>query len=448
MKSKMNIKSIITMAAVSVMSFVFLNMSCAANTAKISVDRANLRESASSDSSIVDKMNKDEEVEVLENVGEWSKVRYKEDTGYVKTELLNISTTEENTQEQNTQENTNNEENVQNANENNSEEQQQNTENLAEKPAEETQNVEEKFFVVEDINIKLVPLINATNMNSIQKDQEVSVEKTINGWSLIEIQSSNIRGWVREEKIISESKKKEAEELAKAEQEAAEKAAKEEAEKNAPAIKKSFVQIEKVNLRKENNTNAEIIGKLPKNTEVEVLEENAEWSKCRVNGLIGYISTQYLGSEKVEDVQEEVTSRGSTKAREVTADTQLHDIAATTSASGKGAEIAAFAKTLVGKSYAYGATGPNSFDCSGLTSYVFAHFGVGLPHSSESQRNCGTAVDRSALAPGDLVCYRGHVAIYIGGGQVVHASTPKSGVCVSTVNGAKPGAYITSRRLV
>ena len=96
----------------------------------------------------------------------------------------------------------------------------------------------------------------------------------------------------------------------------------------------------------------------------------------------------------------------------------------------------------VGKPYVYGGAGPNSFDCSGLTQYAWAAAGVSLPHSAAMQANMGTPVSMSALQPGDLVFYYspiGHVAMYIGNGNIVHASTegqPVKVVPLSSMSGA------------
>jgi peptidoglycan DL-endopeptidase CwlO len=95
-----------------------------------------------------------------------------------------------------------------------------------------------------------------------------------------------------------------------------------------------------------------------------------------------------------------------------------------------------FALAQVGKSYVRGGTGPNSYDCSGLTMTAFAQAGVGLPRTSQAQFGVGTPVGLSQLAPGDLVFYYSgisHVGIYIGNGMIVHAANPRSGVQTAPV---------------
>jgi cell wall-associated NlpC family hydrolase len=102
------------------------------------------------------------------------------------------------------------------------------------------------------------------------------------------------------------------------------------------------------------------------------------------------------------------------------------------SASGRAAAAVQFALAQIGDPYVWGAAGPNTWDCSGLTMAAWGAAGVGLPHSSAAQSGTGTRISISQLQPGDLVFYYSpisHVAMYIGGGKIVHA--PHSGAVVS-----------------
>ena len=110
--------------------------------------------------------------------------------------------------------------------------------------------------------------------------------------------------------------------------------------------------------------------------------------------------------------------------------------APTVAVSGNAGAAVNYALAQVGDAYVYGASGPNAYDCSGLTMMAWAQGGVGLPHSSSAQFNMGTPVSSSQLQPGDLVFYYSpisHVGIYIGNGKIVHAANPSTGVQVTGV---------------
>jgi peptidoglycan DL-endopeptidase CwlO len=106
------------------------------------------------------------------------------------------------------------------------------------------------------------------------------------------------------------------------------------------------------------------------------------------------------------------------------------------------AVVIAFALAQVGKPYVWGAAGPSAYDCSGLLQRAFAQIGVTLPHSSGGIAHVGRAVPRSAWAPGTVLTYPGHVAIYLGGGRMVHASHAGRPVSVAAVYGSPQGRQI------
>ena len=115
--------------------------------------------------------------------------------------------------------------------------------------------------------------------------------------------------------------------------------------------------------------------------------------------------------------------------------------------SGTGAAVVAYAKQFLGNPYVWGGSSlTNGTDCSGFTMSVYAHFGYSLPRTSGAQRSAGVGVSLSEVKPGDIICYNGHVALYIGGGQIIHASTPSTGIIISSMYyGSSP---ICARRII
>ena len=117
------------------------------------------------------------------------------------------------------------------------------------------------------------------------------------------------------------------------------------------------------------------------------------------------------------------------------------------SGSGSGSSVVNYATQFVGNPYVWGGTSLTSgADCSGFVQSVYANFGVSLPRTYYEQQNAGTEVSYADAQPGDLICYGGHVAIYMGNGQIVHASNAKDGIKIS--NNAAYRTITSVRRLV
>ena len=202
---------------------------------------------------------------------------------------------------------------------------------------------------------------------------------------------------------------------------------------------------------------AEVIGLVPIEDELVVTEELDGWVKVSIEEGDGYVSTDYvtLSTEfvKAESKAEEEArlakeaaaraaankaAKSSTSSSSSSSSGSSYNSASsyTTESSSIGSAVAQFACQFVGNPYVYGGTSlTNGADCSGFVMSVYSNFGVSLPHSSGADRSVGAAVDGLANAqPGDIICYSGHVAIYIGNGQIVHASTAKTGIKISNAD--------------
>lgn len=175
-----------------------------------------------------------------------------------------------------------------------------------------------------------------------------------------------------------------------------------------------------LNVRKEPNTECAIIALVGNGEELEILETLDGWYKVAVDDEEGYISSEYV------EVSTELP-----KAQTMT------EIKYGQGVSDVRVSMVSYACQFVGNPYVWGGTSlTRGADCSGFVLSVYAKYGISLPHSSRAQANCGTRVSASNAKPGDLFFYGGgrginHVAIYIGNGQIVHASNPRSGIKIS-----------------
>lgn len=203
-----------------------------------------------------------------------------------------------------------------------------------------------------------------------------------------------------------------------------------------------------VNFRSEPNTDSEKLGVFDKNTKVEIIGIEDGWYAVRYKEQDGYVRCDLVTLAADGFVPLLSAAPSSSTSANVTKD---YSLAVSTLDSADATElqrqIVESALTHLGKTYKYGAAGPNTFDCSGFTSYVYKQFGYSINRSSLDQyRFTGNAVSKSELLPGDLVFFRTtskntvtHVGMYIGGGQFVHASSG-TGRCIK-VSDLNSGYY-------
>ena len=202
-----------------------------------------------------------------------------------------------------------------------------------------------------------------------------------------------------------------------------------------------------------------VLGLVPIDDELIVTEELDGWVKVNIEEGDGYVSTDYvtLSTEfvKAESIAEEearlAKEEAARKAAKEAAAKKAAENASSSSSKEKatdggktyasptgstGADVAQFALQFVGNPYVYGGSSlTNGTDCSGFVMSVYNNFGVSLPHSSAADRSVGATVNGLENAQaGDIICYSGHVGIYIGNGQIVHASTAKTGIIVSNAS--------------
>lgn len=247
--------------------------------------------------------------------------------------------------------------------------------------------------------------------------------------------------------------------------------------------KVATVNTETLKVRSEADLEASVLGLVPGGEELSVLDEKNGFVKVSIEEGDGWVSedyvivaTEYVTAESVEEekarlAEEEKAKEDARKAAQAAEErlkekekakekkaqeaqesaqsstsgktSQEESIAApASSGSGLGQSVADFAVQFVGNPYVYGGTSlTNGADCSGFVMSVYQNFGVSLPHSSSADRHVGYNVGSLAEAQaGDLVCYSGHVGIYIGNGKIVHASTAATGIKISDADYRTPVA--------
>ncbi len=286
------------------------------------------------------------------------------------------------------------------------------------------------------VNVRSLPSEEGEIVGKLYDDSVGTYISEENGW--YQITSGSVTGYVKGEYCVTG----------------------EEAAALAKEVGTRFATVDTTTLkvRMEPSLEAGVLGLVPIEEQLVVLDETEGWVQVDIEEGIGWVSadyvtlhTEFVEAESREEEEKRLAKEEAErkKAREAAAKAaatsgNTASDAGTTAAvavSGESSEmgqaVADYALQFVGNPYVYGGTSlTNGADCSGFVMSVYANFGVSLPHSSASDRSQGYAVE-GGLAnaqPGDLVCYSGHVALYIGNGQIVHASTPKTGIIVSNAD--------------
>lgn len=213
-------------------------------------------------------------------------------------------------------------------------------------------------------------------------------------------------------------------------------------------------------VRTEPSTEASVLGLVPIEEDLSVLEEIDGWVKVSIEEGEGYVSAEYVNlrtdfvvaeSREEEEArlererQEREAAQAAARAAQNAANRNTgnsgshstYTVPPITGDSAMGVAVAQYACQFVGNPYVYGGSSlTNGTDCSGFVMSVYAAYGVSLPHSSTADRSRGYAVEGGVAnaQPGDIICYSGHVGIYIGNGQIVHASNERTGIIISNVS--------------
>jgi len=262
------------------------------------------------------------------------------------------------------------------------------------------------------VNIRAKASTDGKIVGKIGRDAGCDILDEEGDW--LHVKSGKVEGYIKAEYVLTGS----------------------EALEQASGLLKTIADVntDGLKVRTEPNTECEVLDIVGSGQSFDVLEEMDEWVKIDLDGDEGYLFKDYV---KVGAKLDEALTINEVRYGEGVSDVRI--------------ALSEFAKKYIGNPYVWGGTSlTRGADCSGFVLSVFRNYGMSLPHSSRAQANCGSAVSLNELKPGDLVFYGNrsginHVAIYVGGGQVVHASNPRVGITISGMYYRSP---VKARRII
>ena len=261
-----------------------------------------------------------------------------------------------------------------------------------------------------NLNVREEPSTTGKLVGKMPKDSACEVVEEVDGWS--HIVSGEVEGYVSLEFLLTGPDAK--------------------LKANDLVRMVAVAKVDGLNVRDEANTDSAVLTQVPNGAELEWLETLEGWVKVSIDGQEAYVAEEYVTVEEKLDTAITMT--------ELLYGVGVSDVRV---------DLVEYAKQFVGNPYVWGGTSlTKGADCSGFVLSVYKKFGVKLPHYSGAQANSGTKISSSDLQPGDLVFYANssgtinHVAIYIGGGRVVHASSPTQGIRIDKYNYRTPCKYV------
>lgn len=472
---------------ITIVIMAFLITSSYAETATVTIEAARIRAEKNTTSTIVTVVYEDDEVELLEKESQWSKVKYGEFSGYIKTEFLNFADAKENTDNtanlENTTSNENNSQNNNNVNKNENQnlapENTQNTEPLA----------EDEIYISSNTNMKLLPNFMSKNIHELQKGQKYRITLELNNW--VKVTDGSVEGWILKNKTTKENVAVEPSVNENTVQEdnttnttannvvennvtentvntTVENKVENEADntqtdRNGSVDSKNTgtVNVETAILREKATTESKNIGLLDYGDVVTIVGEENDFYKITFENENGYISKKLLTVDEKKSTSrslveerkdnQESSSENIKKDEENKDTNQISDMTNNS--------VADYARQYLNYPYILGGKTPDTgFDCSGFTRHVYKNFGYNLSSTSAGQTNVGDEINsKEELLPGDLILFLneektkiGHTGIYLGNNEFIHAANPERGVVIDNIstNSYYNERFVSARRIV
>ncbi len=357
--------------------------------------RVNFRTGPGKSYSSMGKIEKGKKVTYLGSSGNWIKIKYNSKTGYIYKDYISKATTSTSS----------------------------------------STSTSVRYVKSSDgLNVRKGPSVSYSKITNLPNGTKVTVKSTSNGWS--KITSGSITGYVNSSYLTSKKPSTETSSNTSNDKNN---------QTNETSTTKYISASSGLNVRKGPSTSYSVISTLAKGTKVTVKSTSNGWSKITSGSITGYVNSSYLTSKKPSTTTSSNSSSSSTNS--------------STSTSNSASKVISYAKKLLGKPYVWGAQGPNGFDCSGFTYYVFKNSaGITLPRTSSAQSKYGKSVSKSNLKAGDLIFFDTvgpnngavtHVGLYIGGGQFIHAASGQGKVVINNLNSSYyVKAYVNARRVL
>lgn len=470
----------------------------AATTGIVNTNGARIRSKASTDSTIITNVYENDKVEILETSGDWYKVSIDGESGYIKKDFIdttssnqtstsnsnktasnnavNNSTINNNTVNKNTVNNTINNNTTSTYNT-------VSTNSVANTTIDNVSNEEgSKNLLVSSSEIKLRKLPSMTSLEHESFPAGTTFTKISEYSNWYNVSNGNISGWIPKVKLsnianntannttnnssnvtttntTSNNTVNTSVENTTTTNTTSSNLTSNTTSTSSVVNKNAKITVETARVREKADSTSEIIGVLDLNDVITILAEEGSWYKFKNSEISGYISKSLV--EIITDTK--VSSRSLTEERkeDTTVASNEENSALTNALSNSstiGADVVEYAKQFLGYSYVVGGKTPNTgFDCSGFTRYVYLNFGYSLGNTAASQNNLGTVIDRSQMQLGDLILFYdesntkiGHTGIYIGNNEFIHAANPQRGVVIDNLstNSYYSSRFVEARKII